>query len=96
MKGISGETVVKSFTDEDYQTLDVTNIDGAKFETVVLRRNFDTATVYCMDGEVRKMTECDIEILPGALHFILPVGCATIIRPDFCGDVQKQEEILPV
>jgi hypothetical protein len=49
-----------------------------------------------MDGEVRKMTECDIEVIPGGLHFILPTGCATIIRPEFCGDVQKQEEILPV
>jgi YegS/Rv2252/BmrU family lipid kinase len=50
----------------------------------------------CMDGEVRKMTECDIEVVPGALHFVLPVGCAPIIRPDFCGDVKKQPEILPV
>jgi diacylglycerol kinase family enzyme len=57
---------------------------------------FDRPQNVCMDGEVRKMTECDIEVIPGGLHFILPTGCATIIRPEFCGDVQKQEEILPV
>jgi hypothetical protein len=50
----------------------------------------------CMDGEVRKMTECDIEILPASLHFVLPVGCALIIRPEFCGDVSRQEEVVPV
>ena len=50
----------------------------------------------CMDGEVRKMTECDVEIMPGALHFVLPVGCAPIIRPEFCGEVARQEEIIPV
>jgi YegS/Rv2252/BmrU family lipid kinase len=57
---------------------------------------FDRPQNVCLDGEVRKMTECDIEVIPGGLHFILPTGCATIIRPEFCGDVQKQEEILPV
>jgi hypothetical protein len=50
----------------------------------------------CMDGEVRKMTECDVEVMPGALRFVLPVGCAPVIRPEFCGDVARQEEIIPV
>jgi hypothetical protein len=30
------------------------------------------------------------------LHFVLPVGCAPIIRPEFCGEVARQEEIIPV
>jgi len=57
LKGASKDTVLRAFTDEDFSKVDVTPVDGAKFETVVLRRNFDTVTLYCLAGEVRVMWE---------------------------------------
>lgn len=48
----------------------------------------------CLDGEVRQMKECDIEVIPGGLHFVLPEGCTVVTRPDFCGDVKQQEKIV--
>lgn len=54
---------------------------------------FDQPHNVCLDGEVRQMSECDIEVIPNGLHFVLPVGCTPVVRPDFCGDVHKQEPL---
>ncbi len=56
--------------------------------------SFAQAQNVCLDGEVRKMKECDVEVIPGGLRFVLPDGCATVTRPDFCGDVNQQEPIV--
>lgn len=47
----------------------------------------------CMDGEVRQMTECSIEVLPRALHFVLPRGCEVVVHPDFVGMGEKEKEL---
>lgn len=51
---------------------------------------FDHPQNVCLDGEVRQMSECDVELIPNGLRFILPVGCQPIVRPEFCGDVHQQ------
>ncbi len=40
----------------------------------------------CLDGEVKQMSECDIEIVPGALRFVLPKGCTPIVLPEYPGN----------
>ncbi|MBE6619859.1 MAG: diacylglycerol kinase family lipid kinase [Ruminococcaceae bacterium] len=45
----------------------------------------------CMDGEVRQMEECDIEVIPAGLRFVLPVGCAPIVRPEYREDWSERE-----
>ncbi len=50
----------------------------------------------CMDGEVRRMTECDIKVVPGGLRFILPAGCAPIVRADHSGDWRTLSKIAHV
>ena len=37
----------------------------------------------CLDGEVVQMKECCVEIVPGALRFVLPRGSAPVIRPAY-------------
>jgi YegS/Rv2252/BmrU family lipid kinase len=39
----------------------------------------------CMDGEVRQMSECRIDVLPRGLRFVLPAGSEIWKRPDFAG-----------
>ncbi len=55
----------------------------------------------CMDGEVRCMKECEIEIVPGALHLVLPRGSALLTRPAYseawCGvDPVTEKETVEV
>jgi hypothetical protein len=38
-----------------------------------------------MDGEVRQMSECRIDVLPRGLRFVLPAGSEIWKRPDFAG-----------
>ena len=56
--------------------------------------SFEQTQNVCLDGEVRKMKECDVEVVPKGLRFVLPKGCATVTRPDFCGDVKQQEPVV--
>ena len=61
LSGFSKEQVLKAFTDEDFSELEVDRIDGAKFETIVLTRSYNTVTLYCDSAinEVRVMWESD-------------------------------------
>jgi YegS/Rv2252/BmrU family lipid kinase len=52
---------------------------------------FEAPQNVCMDGEVRQMQECDIEVIPGGLRFVLPVGCAPIVRPEYREDWSERE-----
>ena len=47
----------------------------------------------CMDGEVFQTSECKIEVVPGALRFVLPRGSAPIVLPDY-QDGPRQEKTL--
>ncbi len=48
----------------------------------------------CMDGEVKQMCECRIEVVPHALRFVVPRGSAPIILPEFEGELKKREKVL--
>ncbi len=51
LKAASKDTVLDVFKAEDFSILETTPIDGAKFETIVLRRNFDLVTMYWSETE---------------------------------------------
>ena len=50
----------------------------------------------CMDGEVRQMCECTIEVVPRALRFVVPRGSAPIILPDFEEGKKKDAKLVGV
>ena len=45
--------------------------------------SFPTLQNVCMDGEVRPMMSCDIEVVPSALRFVVPEGSTPIRLPDY-------------
>jgi hypothetical protein len=44
-----------------------------------------------MDGEVRQMSECCVEVVPGALRFVLPFGSAPIVLPEYTGELSGKK-----
>ena len=64
LSNFSKDSVIKAFTDEDFTEYPVSRIEGAKFETVVLTRSYNTVTLYCdsANEEVRVMWESDAKL----------------------------------
>ena len=56
-----------------------------------LRITFPSLQNVCLDGEVRPMNGCDIEVLPAALRFVVPVGSEPIRLPDYVADEMCEE-----
>lgn len=50
----------------------------------------------CLDGEVKQMCECRIDIVPRALRFVVPRGSAPIILPDLEHEIGKDAELAGV
>ena len=47
----------------------------------------------CIDGEIVRMDRCDIEVVPGALRFVVPRGSAPIVLPAYQGEPERSETV---
>lgn len=56
-----------------------------------IRMKFPHVQNVCMDGEVRQMSECCVEVVPGALRFVLPFGSAPIVLPEYTGELSGKK-----
>lgn len=46
----------------------------------------------CMDGEVIRVSECSVDVVPRALRLVVPRGSSPVLMPDYQGEAEQAEQ----